>query len=1683
MYKCPNKNLPEWKELERVVPEVAYTVWDLNNGHGIDKAPNGEPSILFQDLLDHFDGDREEAIKTKVKVFTNEFKNWFNNRSVTFLKQDNGSIDYLFSTNPELEKVGTKDEYKQYLNTIFPNSKVSEVYWHGTDSDFSEGIQNTKKGKGSGAPETKKEMYFNRQPWASLQYISGINRKIPDKDGYNNWVKLWWELKEILGNGRMQNDDWKSIVIGPDIRQEIPNKKGVFNRNEGGENGSFLKERKARYGYENKSDKEFFEEVFGIRYGKDTFQDWVNNNANIFRQIWNTKQVKKGMYPVLLNIQNPIVEQNQNTYYEEERKLMTSAKQNNNDSIISNSSKNEFNSDVIVMLYPQKDVHILGTYQDIQQFKEWKKTSNASKIVDENGEPLLSELLSSSTVTYNPEDFTPIPQEDMRVINEVTKLYEKIQKGLKDRLNSIKRYTVKNPKVWNQLQTTIQQLANSETEEGIYQFLQHIDESINDSIKFLSKPTKNISAKQIRQLSNDYIGFYKPLMDDIIYLFDTTDIFKDKPNYDTIKELANALSQQIDSVNNKFINVLKSKGYSMLQQYLTELGMPQNMIQDTINWLDDPKHDSSLFMDWFGMSSNSNNAVQQIIAKLLNDAKNATDRETMEVGIKLVKLVNAAKEKYGNDVQKLLYEKLDDGTYSGNKVSPLNSGQLKRDQRQFMDKLAEKLGISKDNNNMYVLPQNEDIQKKWFDELTKWYADRAQRRYKAEYYILRNKMLSMKTRDAEREIQSMIDGITQSMTINGIQYENLLTEAEYKQLESLRKQKRLLSNIFNIDGSEKTGIDRVIADELTAFHEEVNKHIKYDIDKDKYEKDLAKVIERYGGETAEVQLWKQRNTVTRYTQDFYDRIANLESDSANKDPESTYQKLRNRRRQLQNLYKDPHTNKIDINSLSDDEKRSLLQLDQDIANAYTATQKTEGADKFSNFAEIVNTEQYYHDMEQARNAGVQAYNEWFNNNHYEDVRGFMHPASYYTELRPLPEFAQQYTETVPSSKYSKILESSEWYNPEFDENGPAIQPNKKYYDNSKAYNEVMNKPEVKELYNEITNIMNEAMSFISFLANSNENMMPQIEARFMQVLNRKDGILNKLKYAVEDFAITKEDDLDFVKEFSTMPNGDPIKVIPTRFITPLEDTNSISTDAVSAVVQFYNMAANYKNMSAKQDEVELMLNLLRQLSIRTSKELKGPGSTNVYKQSQLLVDRLMYGRNKTPIEGNVLGYDINFGKALDIVRGFVTKVNLSGNLWSIGTSFFTDTTYTTLEAKMGRYFDLEDLNFAKSEFARELPNMMQNIGNPNPKGRLPYLLMLNQVVKDNRELFDRLDQSQVLRSINQNFWFAGYTQSDYTVKSHTLLSIYHNYRLVDNEGFMSKQQYIDKFYPNDRKKGAVEFKQLTTTLYDAYIELPNGDVVVDDKYKSLITDRLLNDVRNRIEIISRRIDGTIREVDKAAVHANAMASYLVLHRNFMISALHDRFKPKQYNLDLQTIEEGYYRSTGRFLKNIIANRHFAIKQLLADYNNMQEYEQYAVRRVLNELVLITASTAVALVIASVVDGDDDYDTWLTQSITYLAMRSAFEFRTMYNPFEFTALIKSPTAAFNWFDNISSFINLINPASYIGDRTPFTIIDRGVYKGMPVILKNIIKVTPFKSIIEAQDPKSKRNYLQNQLMNF
>ena len=75
---CPNKASKEFKEMSSIFGEdKAYFLWMRNNGNHLEKAPNGADSKLFNDLLQYFNGDRKEALRAKANVYRNEFLNWF----------------------------------------------------------------------------------------------------------------------------------------------------------------------------------------------------------------------------------------------------------------------------------------------------------------------------------------------------------------------------------------------------------------------------------------------------------------------------------------------------------------------------------------------------------------------------------------------------------------------------------------------------------------------------------------------------------------------------------------------------------------------------------------------------------------------------------------------------------------------------------------------------------------------------------------------------------------------------------------------------------------------------------------------------------------------------------------------------------------------------------------------------------------------------------------------------------------------------------------------------------------------------------------------------------------------------------------------------------------------------------------------------------------------------------------------------------------------------------------------------------------------------------------------------------------------------------------------------------------------------------------------------------------------
>ena len=348
------------------------------------------------------------------------------------------------------------------------------------------------------------------------------------------------------------------------------------------------------------------------------------------------------------------------------------------------------------------------------------------------------------------------------------------------------------------------------------------------------------------------------------------------------------------------------------------------------------------------------------------------------------------------------------------------------------------------------------------------------------------------------------------------------------------------------------------------------------------------------------------------------------------------------------------------------------------------------------------------------------------------------------------------------------------------------------------------------------------------------------------------------------------------------------------------------------------------------------------------------------------------------------------------------------------------------------------------------------------------MMQLNQISRTNREIFDRLNESQVLRSINQNFWYGGYTMGDFAVKSKMLLAIYFNNKFVKEAGkFMSRQEFINTYYANDKETGEIMWNKNTETLYDAY-EFKNGDLTVKGKYKQYVDSKLLNRIKNTSNALAAKLDGILTDLDRTKAHTNAIAQFFLLHRNWMLAGAQERFKVKQYNYMTETVGKYFFSTIKEMYSEHKLN---VLKNLLHKYQGMENYEKYNVRKVTYELLY---SVLILGVISTILRGiaDEDEEDWYKNATAYMAARVRFEMQAFYNPSEILNILNSPTAATSTIENTYNTIRLLLPSSAWWDED----IDYG-----DRLLKYGTKLMPGKAIIGIQYPREKMIYMDNQLL--
>lgn len=75
-----------------------------------------------------------KEIREQIDKFKN-FKRFLNEDTNGVIKS---GVDLVYKEHPELSDIGTQEQYSQYIDTIFPNSKIKDIVYHASPNKFTQ---------------------------------------------------------------------------------------------------------------------------------------------------------------------------------------------------------------------------------------------------------------------------------------------------------------------------------------------------------------------------------------------------------------------------------------------------------------------------------------------------------------------------------------------------------------------------------------------------------------------------------------------------------------------------------------------------------------------------------------------------------------------------------------------------------------------------------------------------------------------------------------------------------------------------------------------------------------------------------------------------------------------------------------------------------------------------------------------------------------------------------------------------------------------------------------------------------------------------------------------------------------------------------------------------------------------------------------------------------------------------------------------------------------------------------------------------------------------------------------------------------------------------------------------------------------------------------------------------------
>lgn len=1280
-------------------------------------------------------------------------------------------------------------------------------------------------------------------------------------------------------------------------------------------------------------------------------------------------------------------------------------------------------------------------------------------------------------------------QKAVEVPEAINNIYDKLMSSIHRRMKDIQYSKYADPNKLDELRALEFRLNQLENDKATLEFIDYMDQDINsaldETLRILSKVKEaakygndhEISNAELDLIKKGYIGFYNNIATNLQNMLDddtTFDYFNNEQLInDTKVALKRIMGNYAELVRN-FNNVVDIIAKDNFIKEATKAG--SYTVDQLKNILEEGDLDINLWDQWVGSTQYSNSELVRIMMNKIIAVKNAVADEERIKGKELLTLLDQV------DKAKLAYfhEKTKDGHKTGFMTRDLNYGEHYQKLFKYQRDLADKLGFGdKDISEVPGLLNKEQL-KTWNTENNKWHAKYSIRRFVPEYYELTNS-LSEEARTRRDTINMEINLLLNSTRDkNGDIHRELLSDEDYGKLQELENSRRNLANPFYADGTTKAGLDLEIAREMQQYNEKLRAKLNYKPNMEKYNKAKAAAKKNLSPEL--FKKWEERNSVERIKEEFWEDIKMLSSNPTKSDNQVLYE---NARKNLLKLYA-REDGTFNTDAMPENVKSMINTYDVMISDEAIANRDKSKKSRVMEIAKWDINPKFYEEYERMEKQGEAAFNAWFSVNARYTSRGDVVPASFWRKLVPKDEFKSKYVERIPNRSWAEIDRESPFYDPRFtkyEDRGETVIPNPKYFDNSAAYKKITSDPKLKALYDALVDVMDLSNSKIGFLRYANKYKLPQIEGGSWTQIRSKDNFLKGIAYAAQDLYTVKDDDDRYMIENAKRSDGSLVKLIPTRYIKMLDNPDAITNDVVGSIIHYYKMAVNYEKMSEAAPELELALDFVSRMDFKDKKGGRISGvESKTYDKMKDLMDRFVYGMEKDAKEVDIKlpkgkHVKLSIDKLVNNLAAYTRIQGISQNLNVILTGLITNKIQNRLEAMSGIYFGNEELAKATKTLLPAYVDAIKNIGKANNKNKVLCYLEFLGVVRDNEQTFSKLNQSRLLRALNQHYWYFGHEIGDIITKGKLALSVaFFNKYDPETGKFVNKNQFLRKF--KDKKKGKAAWKALNITFFDAF-EVKDNQLVVRPEYAKIVDEKTLNRIKNTTKQIATRIDTQLTDLDKSKLHSTLIGQLLLIYRNFILVNLQTKFLTKrQFNYSTGMWSEAQIPAAYEYIK-----RHYfdkskidQLRELYKDhYDELDDYEKGCLKRVTYEFLF---STLGFWLISSIIRAiaDEDRDNWWKQEAAYLTLRASLETRGNVLPIEVFNMLNTPTAA--W-----STLQYWGDLTTVALQDPTEEINKGPYRGLNRLQRSLIKATPLRSIYEAKDPRSKLEYYDNLISIF